>query len=182
MTRSRDGRRVIVALVTGDAGARIQAWRQEFDPDQARRIPPHATLAYWATVDPGAEAALDAQVRHAFPEQIQVRLGEVHEFDNADRTRYVDISNAGALDAARARLFNGRHVTFPEQRHAWDWHVTVVRYGRTVDIDEIRANADTLALHTPWTVDTIAWLELRGGVYHELRRWQLDVARTRDHH
>jgi hypothetical protein len=173
MTASTNGRRVLVAVVTGEPGERIQAWREEFDPTQARRLPPHATLAYWAAVDPGDEDRFNAQIRHAFPAPVPVRLGEVHEFDNEDQTFYVEVCDTDALDAARVRLFDGRHFAFPEQRQAWDWHVTVVRYGRKVNLDVIRANTDALRLDAAWHVDTIAWLELREGIYHELRRWEL---------
>jgi hypothetical protein len=173
MTASQNGRRVLVAVVTGEVGERIQAWREEFDTEQARRLPPHATLAYQAAVDPADEERFDAQIRHAFPSPIPVRLGEVREFDNADRTFFVEVQDTEALDAARVRLFDGACFTFPEQRQEWDWHVTVVRYGRKADVDVIQANIDALRLNTEWLVDTIAWLELRDGVYHELQRWDL---------
>jgi hypothetical protein len=174
MTASPNGRRVLVAVVTGEVGDRIQAWREEFDPEQARRLPPHATLAYWAVVDPADEERFDAQVRHAFPGPIPVRLGEVREFDNADQTFYVEVQDTVALDAARSRLFDGACFSFPEQREEWDWHVTVVRYGRKADIELIRSNIDALRINTDWRVDTIAWMELRDGVYHDLRRWVLE--------
>lgn len=173
MTASTNGRRVLVAVVTGTIGERLQAWREEFDPAQAWRLPPHATLAYWAAVNPADEVRFDRQVRHAFPGPIPVRLGEANQFDNQDETFYVEVQETGALDAARARLFDGRHFTFPEQRHEWDWHVTVVRYGIKADLDLIRPHLDALRVHDTWMVDTIAWLELRDGRYHELRRWEL---------
>ena len=47
---SPPGRRVLVAVVTGEAGVRIQTWRERHDPEQARRLPPHTTLCYWAPV------------------------------------------------------------------------------------------------------------------------------------
>ena len=43
---SPQGRRVLVAVVTGDPGERIQQWREKHDPDQAHRLPPHTTLCY----------------------------------------------------------------------------------------------------------------------------------------
>src|SRR5262245_9151246 len=82
-------RRVLVAVVTGEVGRRIQAWRERYDIVQATRLPPHATLCYWASVEPNA--ALAAQVRHAFPAPIEVRLGAVREFDNAEHTFYVEV-------------------------------------------------------------------------------------------
>ena len=58
---SAQGRRVLVAVVTGVIGERVQAWRDEHDPGQARRIPPHSTLAYWPpTVDGDGIAVEDA--------------------------------------------------------------------------------------------------------------------------
>jgi 2'-5' RNA ligase len=173
MTASTNGRRVLVAVVTGEVGQRIRAWREEFDPKQARRLPPHATLAYRAEVNPGNEDRLDQQVRHAFPAPIPVRLGEAHQFDNPEKTFYIEMRDTDALDAARAQLFDGAHFSFPEQRHTWDWHITVVRYGIRSDTDVIRQNLDALRLDTEWLIDTVAWLELRDGTYHEVRRWEL---------
>lgn len=171
MTASHDGRRVIVAPVTGEIGERIQTWREKHDPQQARRLPPHATMVYWANVEDSP--ALDAQVHHAFPGPIRVQLGEVHTFDNPDHTLYINVSDHQELDASRARVFDGSHFTFPEQRHEWDWHVTVVRYGIKADLDSIRPALPDLALHSTWTIDTLLWLELRDGVYREARRWEL---------
>lgn len=173
MTASPNGRRVLVAVVTGDVGDRIQAWRGAFDPIQARRLPPHATLAYRAAVDPADEERFDAQIRHAFPAPILVWLGEVHEFDNDEQTFYINVCETAALDAARVRLFDGTHFTFPKQHHQWDWHVTIVRYGIRMDRERILSNIAALPLDTEWRIDTIAWLELRDGVYHEVKRWQL---------
>ena len=105
------GRRVLVAVVTGELGERIQAWRQRYDPEQARRLPPHATLCYWApTVEPDL---LERQVRHAFDRPISVRLGGVHEFGNQDHTFYVSVEETAALDAARLRLYDGTHLELP---------------------------------------------------------------------
>ena len=81
---SPSGRRVLVAVVTGEVGRRIQAWRERYDAAQAARLPPHATLCYWADVEP--DAALEAQVRHAFPGPLAVRLGRVREFENEEHT------------------------------------------------------------------------------------------------
>ncbi len=97
MAESAQGRRVLVAVVTGEVGKQIQAWRERHDPKQARRLPPHATLCYWL---PDVEMdVLDKQVRHAFPGP--VRLGSVREFDNVDRTFFVDVSETEVLDSAR---------------------------------------------------------------------------------
>ena len=102
---SPPGRRVLVAVVTGEVGARIQAWRERHDPEQAARLPPHTTLCYWApVVEP---ELLERQVRHAFDRPVAVRLGSVHEFDNQDHTFYVEVLDTADLDAARARLYDG---------------------------------------------------------------------------
>src|SRR3954464_9676265 len=86
---SQPGRRVLVAVVTGEVGARIQAWRERHDPEQARRLPPHTTLCYWApVVEPDL---LERQVRHAFDRPVAVRLGSVHEFGNQDHTFYLEV-------------------------------------------------------------------------------------------
>ncbi|MGB3306201.1 MAG: 2'-5' RNA ligase family protein [Thermomicrobiales bacterium] len=173
-TSSPDGRRVLVAVVTGVVGEAIQAWREEHDPRQARRLPPHATLCYWVP-DVPAEA-LEAQVRHAFARLVTVQLGRVRQFDNHDRTFYVEVGETGELDAARNRLYDGTHLALPGDPD-FTWHVTCVRRSRGRDIDSLRAAADELAAEIGreprWTIDTVAWLELRDGVYQPLATWQV---------
>jgi hypothetical protein len=171
MTESAQGRQVLVAIVTGAAGERIQAWRERVDPVQAHRIPPHATLCYWVPeVDP---AALAEQVRHAFPEPVPVRLGSVHEFDNVDRTFFVDVQDTSKLDDARERLFDATFIELPGKDRHWTWHVTCVRKSIGRNVAEIRSMATNLVLETDWTIDTIACLELRGDRYHEVQTWDL---------
>lgn len=171
MAESQQGRRVLVAVVTGDPGRQIQAWRERHDPKQARRLPPHATLSYW--VPPVPMHRLDEQVRHAFARPIAVRLGGVREFDNVDRTFFVDVLNTEALDAARERLFDGTYVDLPARDRHWTWHVTCVRNSVGRDLDALRAHAGDLALDAPWQIDTLACLELQGDRYQEIHRWAL---------
>lgn len=167
---SLSARRVIVAVVTGEVGARIQAWRERHDPEQARRLPPHTTLCYWApTVEPDL---LERQVRHAFDRPITVRLGAVHEFDNTDRTFYVEVQETAELDEARARLYDGTHLELPG-RPDWTWHVTCVRYGIRRDLDELRRLVAELSIDAPWPVETITYLELRGDRYEPIAEWQI---------
>ena len=167
---SSPGRRVLVAVVTGEAGARIQAWREQHDPEQARRLPPHTTLCYWPPVVEPEQ--LEPQVRHAFDRPVTVRLGGVHEFGNADQTRYVEVLDTAELDAARTRLYDGAHLQLAGQPD-WTWHVTCVRYGRDRDADELRRLTAALRLDTFWRVDTVAYLELRGNRYEALAVWQV---------
>lgn len=171
MAESPQGRRVLVALVTGEAGEIIQDWRLRNDPEQARRIPPHATLCYW--IPDVSMDALDAQVRHAFPEPILVRLGGVEEFDNVDRTFFIEVHDTGQLDEARERLFDGTVVDLPGRDRHWTWHVTCVRKSIGRNVAHLREAAQALNLETGWTVDAIACLELRGDCYHELVRWKV---------
>lgn len=167
---SPPGRRVLVAVVTGEAGARIQAWREQQDPVQARRLPPHATLCYWAQdADP---EQLERQVRHAFAGSVAVQLGAVREFDNGEHTFYVEVGDTDQLDAARRRLYDGTHCPLPSLRE-WTWHVTCVRDSRGRDRDALRRAAADLSLDTAWTVDTIAWLELRDDVYVTVATWHV---------
>lgn len=171
MAESPEGRRVLVALVTGDGGDQIQEWRLRHDPEQARRIPPHATLCYW--IPDVTMPALDAQVRHAFPEPLPVRLGGVEEFDNVDRTFFIEVHDTERLDEARERLFDGSVVALPGRDRHWTWHVTCVRKSIGRNVALLREAARTLDLETGWTVDTIACLELRGDRYEEVVRWEL---------
>ena len=174
MADSPQGRRVLVALVTGDAGDRIQKWRLQNDPEQAQRIPPHTTLCYW--IPDVTMAALDGQVRQAFSEPIPVRLGRVQEFDNVDRTFFIDVQDTPGLDEARERLFDGTVVELPGRDRHWTWHVTCVRKSIGRNVALLREAARTLDLETGWTVDTIACLELRGDRYVEMARWELGAA------
>lgn len=174
-TPSPSGRRVLVAVVTGPLGEAIQAWRQEHDPKQARRLPPHTTLCYWAPPVDDADA-LDRQIRHAFPAAMTVMLGGVHEFTNRDGTFFVEVQDTSALDAARIRLFDGRFCSLDGQQD-FTWHVTCVRYPDDAKREALRDAANaltaTIAARPVWTVDSIAWLELRDGVYEPLRTWTL---------
>ena len=101
---SPPGRRVLVAVVTGEVGDRVQAWRLEHDTEQAHRLPPHTTLCYWA---PELSPELDQQIRHAFSRPVTVTLGKVHEFGNVDRTFYLNVDNTAELDQSRRRLYDG---------------------------------------------------------------------------
>jgi 2'-5' RNA ligase len=165
---SPPGRRVLVAIVTGDVGDRIQQWRQVHDPKQARRLPPHVTLCYWAPQD--GLNALEQQVRHAFADPVTVRLGAVKEFDNKEHTFYVEVCDAAPLNTARLRLYDGTHRDLPPLRE-WTWHVTCVRDSRNRDLDELRRAAAGLYLDTTWRIDTVACLELRGERYEPVATW-----------
>lgn len=172
---SPNGRRVLVAVVGGPLGEAIQTWRETHDPKQARRLPPHATLCYWAPQEDQADA-LERQIRHAFPTPVQVTLGGVHEFTNRDGTFFIEVSDTGALNAARARLYDGTFCPLDGQQD-FTWHVTCVRYPEEAKRDAIRDAATELsteiAAMPTWTVDTIAWLELRDGVYEPIRTWAI---------
>lgn len=170
--RSPDGRRILVALVTGEAGRRIQAWREQNDPGQAERLPPHATLCYWA---PSIEVErLEQQVRHAFGRPVTVRLGGVSQADNDQETLYVQVLDTGPLDEVRARLYDGTYVALPRP-NGWLWHVTCVRDSRHRDKGALIEAARELHLNQAWTVDTVAYLELRGQRYEPITTWKVDA-------
>jgi len=167
-TASPQGRRVLVAIVNGAAGERIQAWRERHDPTEAERVPPHTTLCYWPpTVEP---AILEQQVRHAFEGGVSVRLGEVHQFESDQHTFYVEVLQTAALDRARLRLYDGRFVQLPELRE-WPWHVSCIRDSRGRAREALCAAAEDLAINDQWRVDTVAYLELRGRRYESLATW-----------
>ncbi len=167
-----DRRRVLAAIVTG--GDAIQAWREAHDPQQAHRLPPHATLCYGIPNCPSE--IIDAQIRHAFGQPVAVRLGGVHEFNNRDGTFYVEVRQTHDLDAMRERLYDGRYLTLPG-RSDFTWHVTCVRYPKNGERDALRIAAReleaSLAEHPIWTIDTIASLQLQDGIYHSVATWNL---------
>ena len=167
---SPEGRRILVAVVTGQLGDQIQEWRRRNDPVEAERIPPHTTLCYWAPeLEPGT---LESQVRHAFGRGVTVRLGEVRQFASEQETFYLEVLNSDRLDAARRLLYDGRFVKLPELRE-WPWHVSCVRDARGREIEALRGAASALALNADWRIDTIAYLQLRGKRYEPLATWRL---------
>lgn len=166
---SPQGRRVLVAVVTGPPGQQIQRWRETHDPQQARRLPPHVTLCYWAPAD---GATLERQVRHAFANPVTVRLGGVRQFDNGEHTFYVEVLDTAPLDDARRRLYDGTHSTLPPLKQ-WTWHVTCVRNANGRDPDHLRRAAADLRLNTAWSIDTVAYLELRGDIYEPIATWKV---------
>ena len=170
---SPQGRRIIVAVVTGEAGEAIQAWRLRHDPVEAERLPPHTTLCYWApAVEP---EVIEKQLRHAFAEPVCVSIGPVKEFDNDQHTFYVQVSETEALDAARRRFYDGAFLEMPALKD-WTWHLTCVRDSRDRDLDKLRAAAKELVLPSQWQVETVAYMELRGSRYEELAHWSLEPA------
>ena len=167
---SPQGRRVLVAIVTGEPGARIQRWREEHDPDQAHRLPPHTTLCYWVPDLP--MDSIETQVCHAFAEPVEVRLGAVRAFANDQGTFYVEVLNTARLDQARRRLYDGTHAPLGEAGD-WPWHVTCVRDTRGRDREALLRCAASLDASGPWKVDRVALLELRGDAYAPLGTWDV---------
>jgi 2'-5' RNA ligase len=167
---SPQGRRILVAVVTGEAGERIQAWREQYDLMQAQRLPPHTTLCYWAPDVPLEQ--LEKQVRHAFPAPVTVRLGPVCEFDNDQHTFYVEVAGTEALEECRKALYDGTYAALPPA-DAWTWHITCVRDSGNRDLAALREAANTLELPYSWHVDKVSLLQLNGDAYEELASWQL---------
>jgi hypothetical protein len=174
-TPSPQGRRIIVAEVNGDAGRAIQAWREVHDPREALRLPPHATLCYWAPDAPIEE--IEQQVRYAFPEALDIRLGGVMQGDNDQGTLFVEIIDEQPLDAGVQRLYDGTHVKFPP-RDGWQWHVTCVRDTRGRDAEALLEAAASLRFETPWLFDTVSYLVLDGERYRPLATWRLGPLRA----
>jgi 2'-5' RNA ligase superfamily protein len=165
------GRRVLVAVVAGALGAQIQAWREKYDPKHAVRLPPHLTVCY-RPPDASLEA-LEAQVRHAFPGPIAVRLGGVFVLPHREAPLAVKVLETVELDDARRRLFDRTHSEMGG-RDNWPWHITCVRYGHSRDRDALlAAAAQELALDDPWTISSLSYLELRNGRYEPVAEWEL---------
>jgi hypothetical protein len=169
--RPPGGRRVLVAVVNGEPGQQIQAWRERYDARQAARLPPHLTLCYRPPEAP--LAALEAQVRHAFAEPLAVRLGGVFVLPHPEAPLAVSVHETAALNEARVRLFDGTFVQMGGH-HEWPWHITCIRYGRACDRDALLSAAShELALDTPWSIDVVSYLELRDGRYEPVAEWPL---------
>jgi hypothetical protein len=165
-------RRVLVAVVPGALGDRIQTWRQRHDARQAARLLPHLTVCYRPPEAP--IEAIEAQVRHGFASPVQVRLGPVFVLSHPEAPLAVSVLDTEALQAARQRLFDGTHVQMGG-RHEWPWHITCIRYGYKRDRDELLSTAALeLALNDPWLIDRISYLELRDGCYQPVAEWNLD--------
>jgi hypothetical protein len=167
---SPEGRRILVAVVTGPLGEQIQAWREQHDSKEAGRLPPHATLCYWAP--DGSLDLLGCQVQHAFRDPVVVRLGHVQVGDNDQRTLYVEVENTVSLDAALRRLYDETHVKLPRLDH-WRWHVTCVRESRDRDLHALLEAARSLDIQSDWRVDKISYMQLRGDRYHEVVSWSV---------
>jgi 2'-5' RNA ligase superfamily len=164
-------KRVLVAVVTGAPGARIQAWRETHDAWRARLLPPHLTVCYRPPDVPVERIA--AQVRHAFPRPVAVRLGGVAELPNRDRTLVVEVLDTAALDHARRRLFDCTHAEMGGYRE-WPWHITWVRFGIQRDSAALLALAERdLRFDLDWTIETLSLLELRNGTYEPAAEFAL---------
>ena len=169
--QNQPGRQVLVAVITGEAGRRIQHWRERHDSKQAARLPPHLTLCY--RVPDAPLPLVEAQVRHAFPSPVTLRLGRVFVLEHPEAPLAVSVSDTEGLDAARRRLFDGRYVQMAG-RHEWPWHITCVRYGLPRDRERLLRLARTeLDLDEPWTIEAISYLALRGGRYDTVAEWEL---------
>jgi 2'-5' RNA ligase len=164
-------RRVLVTVVDGAIGERIQVWREAHDAFRARLLPPHLTLCYRP---PLAELDLiEAQVRHAFRAPIGVHIGGVAQLPNRDGTLVVRIEEAAELDDARRRLFDATHIAMGTMRE-WPWHITWIRYGNRCDSAAMLALAeDALRFNQPWTIETVSLLELRDRRYVPVAEWDL---------
>jgi 2'-5' RNA ligase superfamily len=171
MLAAPEVRRVLVAVVAGDVGQRIQTWREAHDAWRAKLLPPHLTLCYRPPHAP--LELIEAQVRYAFPQPITVRLGGVTELPNRDRTLVVEILDAAALDTARQHLFDATHVAMGGYRE-WPWHITWVRYGVRCDSAALLALAEhDLRFDAPWTIDSVSLLELHDRQYSPVAEWRL---------
>src|SRR6266566_2308009 len=124
------GRRVLVAVVRGEFGSQIQAWREKYDTNHAARLPPHLTVCY--RPPEASLGALEAQVRHAFPRPVAVRLGGVFVLPHREAPLAVQVLETDELDDARRRLFDGSSVQMGG-RDNWPWHITCIRYGHSRD-------------------------------------------------
>lgn len=162
---------MLVAVVTGQLGDQIQAWRERHDARHAALLPPHLTLCYRPPDAP--REAVEAQVRHAFRAAVPVLLGSVFVLAHREAPLAVSIHATEALDAARQRLFDGTHVQMGG-RHEWPWHITCVRYGHNRDRDALLGlAAEQLAIDEPWLIERISYLELRDRRYEPVAEWDL---------
>ena len=165
------GRRVLVAPVDGELGLQIQRFRERHDAKQASRLPPHLTVCYRPPDEPLDQ--LEAQVRHAFEQPIEVRLGSVYVLPHREAPLVVAVGETVPLDAARVRLFDRTFVEMGGHQ-TWPWHITCVRYGHSRDRQALLdAAAQELALDHPWTISLLSYMELQNGRYEPIAAWNL---------
>jgi hypothetical protein len=166
-----------VAVVSGELGDRIQAWRERYDAKHAARLPPHLTVCYRPPEAP--LEAIEAQVRHAFSAPLTVRLGPMFVLAHHEAPLAVSIHETDSLDEARLRLFDATHVQMGG-RQDWPWHITCVRYGHSRDREALLAvAAQELALEAAWQIDRISYLQLGNGRYEPLAEWDLTLVPAR---
>jgi hypothetical protein len=171
MVAAPEPRRVLVTVVAGAFGERIQKWREAHDAWRSKLLPPHLTLCYRPPHAP--LELIEAQVRYALPRPVTVRLGGVTALPNRDQTLVVEILDAADLDTARRRLFDATHVEMGGYRE-WPWHITWVRYGVRCDsVALLRQAEQDLRFDSPWTIDSVSLLELRDGRYVPIAEWAL---------
>jgi hypothetical protein len=107
-------------------------------------------------------------VHHAFAAPVAVEFGAIREFENEEHTFYLPLVGAEALDRARTRLYDCRHVDLGGLSQAWTWHVTCVRDSRCRDLDLLRRAAASLVTPRTWAIDLVQLLELSGDRYEPI--------------
>lgn len=165
-------RRVLIVTVRGEVGAQIQSWRERYDPTHAARLPPHLTICYRPPVDAPLDA-IEAQVRHAFPSPVPVKLGGVFVLEHREAPLVVSVLDTALLDTSRQKLFDGTHAQMGG-RQEWPWHITCIRYGYNKDRETLlQAAASELCLDAAWTIDEVSCLELHDKRWRSIADWRL---------
>src|SRR5690242_4136647 len=100
--QSAPPRRALVAVVGGPLGDLIQTWRERHDARHAARLLPHLTVCYRPPAAP--LDAIEAQVRHAFRQPVEVRLGACFYLAHPESPLVVGVHETEQLDLARQRL------------------------------------------------------------------------------
>lgn len=172
--QSAPPRRALVAVVGGPLGDLIQGWREQHDARHAARLPPHLTVCYRPPEAP--LDAIEAQVRHAFRQRVEVRLGACFYLAHPESPLVVSVHDTEQLDLARERLFDGRYVQMGG-RHEWPWHITCIRYGYKRDREALlQLAAEQLCIDAPWVIDRISYLESRNGRFEPIAEWDLALS------
>jgi 2'-5' RNA ligase len=152
--RQGDYRVFVGAFPKGEIAERLQAVREQYDPQTAAITPPHVTLAgtYWRQGEPAA--ANEAETIHRLEQHVgqidpfDLVLGGVRRFGH--RVVYLGVKPSDELVAARKILLK---VLGPDKHRRFTPHLTLAMRISPAEMDEMVADLQVTAWESErWTV------------------------------